>query len=98
MENVVGVAVKVTTSLGEVVEGTIFAFLTGTFNLSNNVFSPLIGAWVNDKFVHVTADDLSGYPKLQLISFALSFLALPLVYLIPTKADIEKWQGHRKEL
>lgn len=80
------------------IEGTIFAFLTGTFNLSNNVFSPLIGAWVNDKFVHVTADDLSGYPKLQLISFALSFLALPLVYLIPTKADIEKWQGQRKEL
>ena len=30
MENVVGVAVKVTTSLGEVVEGTIFAYDANT--------------------------------------------------------------------
>lgn len=68
------------------IEGTIFAFLTGTFNLAGNVFAPLIGAWINDTFVHVTADDLSGYPKLMLISFGLSFLSLPLLYLIPLKS------------
>lgn len=78
------------------IEGTIFAFLTGTFNLANNVFGPLIGAWINETFVGVTADDLSGYPKLQLISFALSFLGLPLLYLIPLKEDIDKWQEERK--
>lgn len=46
------------------IEGTIFAFLTGTFNLANNVLSPMVGVFINEKFVGVTADDLSGYPKL----------------------------------
>jgi len=30
------------------IEGTVFAFLTGTTNLANNVLSPMIGVWVND--------------------------------------------------
>ena len=41
------------------IEGTVFAFLTGTTNLANNVLSPMIGVWVNDQFVGVTAEDLS---------------------------------------
>jgi MFS family permease len=70
--------------------------LTGTFNLAGNVFAPLIGAWINDQFVGVKADDLSGYPKLQWISFGMSFAALPLLYLVPLKKDIEEWQEARK--
>lgn len=30
------------------IEGTVFAFLTGTTNLANNVLSPMIGVWIND--------------------------------------------------
>lgn len=73
------------------IEGTIFAFLTGMYNLSNSVFSPMVGAWVNNTFVGVTAEDLDGYADLMWISFGLSFAALPLLYLIPLKSDIEKW-------
>jgi hypothetical protein len=29
------------------IEGTIFAFLTGTMNLANTIISPNMGAWVN---------------------------------------------------
>lgn len=29
------------------IEGTVFAFLTGTTNLANNVLSPMIGVWLN---------------------------------------------------
>ena len=73
------------------IEGTIFAFLTGTYNLSGNVIAPVIGAKVNDLFVGVTADELGGYASLMWISFGMSFAALPLVYLIPLKSDIDKW-------
>lgn len=43
------------------IEGTVFAFLTGTTNLANNVIAPMIGVWINENFVGVTADDLSKY-------------------------------------
>lgn len=43
------------------IEGTVFAFLTGTTNLASSVISPLIGAWINDSFIGVTADNLSNY-------------------------------------
>ena len=79
------------------IEGTIFAFLTGTFNLANNVLSPMVGVWLNDHFVKVTADDLTGYPKLCFINFCLCFLALPFLYMIPLKEDIENWQKERSE-
>lgn len=79
------------------IEGTIFAFLTGTFNLANNVLSPMVGVWINEHFVKVTADDLSGYPKLCFINFCLCFLALPFLYMIPLKEDIEQWQKERSE-
>ena len=44
------------------VEGTIFAFLTGTMNFSGTVISPAVGTWLNNKFVGVNKNDLSGYP------------------------------------
>jgi len=43
------------------IEGTVFAFLTGTTNLANSVLAPMVGVWINEKFVGVTADDLSKY-------------------------------------
>ena len=30
------------------IEGTVFAFLTGTTNLANNVLSPMVGVWLNE--------------------------------------------------
>ena len=30
------------------IEGTVFAFLTGTTNLANNVLAPMIGVWINE--------------------------------------------------
>jgi hypothetical protein len=70
------------------IEGTVFAFLTGTTNLANNVLSPMIGVWINEKFVGVTADDLSQYKKLCFISFVCCFFGFLLLPLIPTKNDI----------
>ena len=70
------------------IEGTIFAFLTGTTNLANSVISPMIGVWINSKFVGVTADDLSQYKTLCLISLLTSFLGFLILPLIPLKDDI----------
>ena len=67
------------------IEGTVFAFLTGTTNLANNVLSPMIGVWINEKFVGVTADDLSKYKNLCLISIMTSFLGFLILPLIPKK-------------
>lgn len=39
------------------IEGTIFAFLTGTMNLGYAIISPAIGAWYNHQFVGVNKND-----------------------------------------
>jgi vacuolar-type H+-ATPase subunit I/STV1 len=49
------------------IEATVFALLTGTSNLANGVLSPMVGAWINDRFVKVTADDLSNFYILVII-------------------------------
>lgn len=77
------------------IEGTIFAFLTGVSNLDQGVIQPLMGAWINNQFVGVNKDDLSGYPTLMLISFFTAFLGFALLPLIPKKADIEESNQER---
>lgn len=66
------------------VEGTLYAFMTGVMNLSNGVLAPMVGVYINDKFVGVTSDNLKGYSTLCLISFVVTFLTFFLVPLIPT--------------
>lgn len=78
------------------IEGTVFAFLTGTTNLASNVLSPMVGVWINEKFFNVTADDLSAYPQLCLVSFLTSFLGFLVVPLVPTKDEIDKLQKQRE--
>jgi hypothetical protein len=80
------------------IEGTVFAFLTGTTNLANNVIAPMVGVWINDRFVGVTADDLSKYKMLCLIGLATSFLGFLILPLIPWKEDIQRYQEERKRL
>jgi Na+/melibiose symporter-like transporter len=70
------------------IEGTVFAFLTGTCNLASNVMSPIVGVYLNETFVNVTAEDLSKYNQLCLIGFITSFLGFLLLPLIPLKTDI----------
>lgn len=49
------------------IEGTIFAFLTGTMNLANTIIAPNVGALINKEFVGVNKKDLSNYSTLCLI-------------------------------
>lgn len=78
------------------IEGTVFAFLTGTTNLASSVLSPMVGVWINEKFFGVTADDLSNYKNLCLVSFATCFLGFLLIPMIPTKEIIHKLQENRE--
>lgn len=78
------------------VEATIFAFLTGIWNFSDGVISPMIGALVNKKLAHVTAGDLSNYYKLMIVSFASSFFGFFILPLIPLKGDIDRYRKERK--
>lgn len=71
------------------IEGTVFAFLTGTWNLADSVLSPMVGAWINKTFFGVTAENLTNYSGLCLVQFACSFLGFLLIPLIPLKQDIE---------
>ena len=79
------------------IEGTIFAFLTGIWNFSDGVISPLIGNLVNQKFAHVTASDLSNYHKLMMATFLSSFLGFFLLHLIPLEDDIARYRRERGE-
>ena len=68
------------------IEGTIYAFLTGTLNFGTTVISPAMGTWINHQFVGVSKNDLSGYSTLILIQFICSLVVFALLPLIPTKA------------
>jgi hypothetical protein len=67
------------------IEGTIFAFLTGSWNFADGVISPMVGAQLNKIFGQVTAKDLHNYNRLTLIAFLCSFLGFIILPLIPTK-------------
>ena len=79
------------------IEGTIFAFLTGTMNLGYGVISPAMGTWINYQFVGVNKNDLSGYSTLCLIAFICSLFNFFLLFLIPTKAQLKEWKEERKK-
>ena len=74
------------------IEGTIFAFLTGTWNLSRTVISPGMGSFINHQFVGVNKNDLSQYPTLCLIALLFSLVLFPLLFLIPTKRQLKEWK------
>lgn len=77
------------------IEGTTFAFLTGTWNFGYGVVSPAVGTWINYQFVGVNKNDLSGYPTLCLISFICSLFNFLLLFLIPTKTQLSEWKQAR---
>lgn len=72
------------------IEGTIFAFLTGTMNLASTVISPGMGTLINSQFVGVNKKDLSQYSTLCLISFICSLVTFALLPLIPTKTQLKE--------
>ena len=78
------------------IEGTIFAFLTGSWNFADGVISPQVGTIINKLFAQVNAKDLHNYSRLTLIAFVCSFLGFIILPLIPLKDDIERWQNARK--
>lgn len=79
------------------IEGTIFAFLTGTMNLANTIVAPNVGAFINHQFVGVNKKDLSNYPTLTLISFIGSVIIFALLPLVPTRTQIKEWKAIRSE-
>ena len=79
------------------IEGTTFAFLTGTANFGGTVISPAMGTWINYQFVGVSKDDLSNYSTLILIEFIGRCLAFALIPLIPTKKQIIENREVRKK-
>ena len=67
------------------IEATIYAFLSGTTDLSLAVIAPLWGSYINYQFVGVSKEDMTSYPTLILIAFIGSLLLFAALPLIPTK-------------
>lgn len=79
------------------IEGTIFAFLTGTMNLGNTIIAPNVGAFENKQFVGVNKKDLSKYWVLILIQLIGSILVFALLPLIPTRSQLKEWKAVRDD-
>jgi len=79
------------------VEGTMYAFFTGTSNLDGSVIGPMMGVFINSCFVGCSKNDLSGYPKLMFIALVFSFFGFFLLPLIPLKKDVEEANKLRDE-
>ena len=66
------------------IEGTMYAFLTGIQNLSITIISSQIGYYINMKFFNVTADNLTNYKDLALVTLFTNFLGFLILNWIPT--------------
>jgi hypothetical protein len=74
------------------IEATCFAFLASASNFSG-IFGGVTGAYINEWFVGVTQEDLSGYWKLVTITHICStFPVIFRYWLLPSTADIERLQ------
>ena len=67
------------------IEATIMAFLTSCLDLEKSLISPVVGTFINKKFVGVNKKDLSHYSTLVLIALIGSLLVFLILPLIPTK-------------
>merc|ERR1711918_23366 len=79
------------------IEGTIFAFLTGTMNFQSTVIAPGIGTWINYQFVGVNKKDLSQYSTLMLIRLCGAILTYAIIWLIPDKEMVREQREMRKQ-
>ena len=73
------------------IEATCFAVLAGVSNFRGTARG-WIGALINDSFVHVSKEDLSNYWILVVIQFICGFLPLLVLWLIPTRAQVDSLQ------
>ena len=86
------------------VEATVFAFLIGVKNLTESVMPSIIGAQINDIFIGLTKQKqeaeskLTGwdrdhsYIKLNIIGTVLGFLSIVLIWVVPSRAQLDQFQ------
>ena len=74
------------------IEGTVFAFLTGTINFANGVVSPMMGTYVNDIFIGVTRDNMTPDNFVELVGIETVMSLIPVLFmrLIPLKKEVKK--------
>ena len=73
------------------IEATTFALLAGVSNLRGTI-SDWTGAWINEKWVGVSENDLSKYWVLVTIGYVCCFLPLIFIWLIPSRLQIQELQ------
>lgn len=78
-------------------EATCFAFLNAIISFMYGVICTRTGTFINDTFIGVTSNDLSNFSMIAWVLIVTRFLPLGLVWLIPLKKDIEKYQEERQQ-
>ena len=91
------------------VEATVFALLIGVKNLTESVMPSMIGAKINDLFIGLTKQTqeaeskLTGwdrdhsYIKLNVIGTVLGFLSIVLIWVVPTRAQLDQFQKEQMQ-
>ena len=75
------------------IEATVFAMLTGAYNLSNNVLSPLFGSLFTRQ-LGVDSEHLDKYPSLIMIQIFFICFTFLYIMLLPTRKEIDNLQMH----
>jgi membrane protein DedA with SNARE-associated domain len=70
------------------IEATVFALLTGTYNLANNVGSPLIGSFFC-KWYGVDSNHLDKYSDLIIIQIVAVCFGFLYIFLVPKRKEID---------
>lgn len=78
-------------------EATCFAFLNAIISFMYGVISTRTGTYINDNYIGVTSSDLSNFSGIAWVLIITRFLPLGLVWLIPLKDDIKKYQEDREK-
>jgi hypothetical protein len=68
----------------------MLAVAMSVMNFSDGLGGELLGTVVNDNFIHVSSDDLSGYWIMNYIVIGCLFYEIIIVRLIPLRKDVEE--------
>ena len=74
------------------IEATVYAILSGLFNFMRQVVGSWVGVLINNLLVGITNQNLDKFYLLVLTEVLMTPLPLLIVFLIPTKKDIENLQ------
>lgn len=79
------------------VEGTMFALFASIINFGNGVVSVSLGNWLAE-YYDLDGKNFDNYVWVTFIQLLCVIINIPLIWLIPTQEEIDKYEAEKNKL